>query len=164
MPCQGIVSKLLEYQEGLLEPKEAGAVERHLAACPACQAEAARHEATWELVGADPLVEAPPDLARRVLAEARRTAEAEPAEVIRPARWHRWLVPALAAAAVAAVVAGALLLQRPSKEGPLLAGLTEEEQQVVSNLELLEDYDLLKNLDLLENLELLEHQEAVQNL
>lgn len=62
------------------------------------------------------------------------------------------------------LVVGTLVLQRGSKEGPALAGLSEEERQVVANLDLLEEYDLLENFDLVENMELLEHQEVVRNL
>ncbi len=163
MSCDPIRPMLAAYSEGLLKPDEASKVSEHLSACPACQAEADRHAEVWELLAADEPVEPPADLARRVLEKVRDEGRTGPGRVIRFPTWRRWAASAFAAAAVLLVV-GTLVLQRGSKEGPALAGLSEEERQVVANLELLEDYDLLENFDLVENMELLEHQEVVRNL
>lgn len=164
MSCDRVRDHLAAYLEGLLEPAEAEALAEHLSACTDCSEEARLHEAAWSLLGADEPVEAPADLARRVLEDVRREARGEPASVIPISRWRRWAFPALAAAAVMVVALGSLLLRQPSKEGPLLSDISEEERQVVAHLDLLEDLELLNNLEMLENLELLEHQEVVQNL
>lgn len=164
MTCDHVRGELPAYLEGLLEPAEAEAVSAHLAACPSCSEEARRQEAAWEMLGADEPLEAPPTLARRVLDDVRRETTGGPARVVPLARWRRWALPALAAAAVVIVALGSLLFRQPSGEGPLLSGISEEERQVVANLDLLEDFELLNNLDMLENIELLEHQEVVQNL
>lgn len=164
MTCDQILREIPDYLEGLLEAPEAARVAEHLSACPACRAEAERQEAVWEMLGADEPVEAPADLARRVLERAAPREGSGPAGILRFVPRRRWAVPALAAAAVLVLAVGALVLQRASKEAPPLAGLTEEERQVVAHLDLLEDYELLDNLDMVENLELLENQEVVQNL
>lgn len=164
MSCEHVREELAAYLEGLLEPAEAEAVAEHLSACPACSEEARRQEAAWSLLRADEPLEAPADLARRVLDEVRREAPGEPARIIPISRWRRWALPALAAAAVLVVALGSLLLRQPSGDGPLLSNISEEERQVVAHLDLLEDFELLNNLEMLENLELLEHQEVVQNL
>ncbi len=70
----------------------------------------------------------------------------------------------MAAAASVLIVLGTWYFQHSRQEESLLAGISEEERQVVAHMDLLEQYDLLSNLDMLENLELLEHQEVVQNL
>lgn len=164
MSCDHILRELSAYLEGILEPSEAAGVAEHLSVCPLCSQEARRQEAVWELLGADEPVEVPTDMARRVLDQVRREERPETDQVVRLPTWRRWAAPALAAAAFVLVVFGAWYLQRSPQEGPLLAGISEEEQQVVAQLDFLEEYDLLSNLDMLENLELLEHQEVVQNL
>lgn len=164
MRCDHILSELPAYLEGLLEPSEAAEVAEHLSACPSCMQEARSQEAVWELLGADEPVEVPADLARRVIDQGRPDDSPEPARVVRFPLWRRWAAPAFAAAAAVLIVIGAFYLQRASKEGPVQAGISEEEQQVLAHLDFLEEYDLLMNLDMLENLELLKHQEIVQNL
>ena len=164
MTCDHVRGELAAYLEGLLDPVEAETVAEHLSACPACFEETRRQKATWSLLGADEPLEAPADLARRVLEEVRREVPREPARVIPISRWRRWALPALAAAAVLVVALGSFLLRQPSSDRPLLSDITEEERQVVAHLDLLEDFELLNNLEMLENLEFLEHQEVVQNL
>ncbi len=164
MSCDHILNELPAYLEGFLEPSKAVEVAEHLSACPSCRQEARRQEAVWELLDADGPVEAPADLARRVLEKERRDDSPEPTPVVSFPFWRRWVAPAFAAAAAVLIVLGTWYFQHSKQEEPLLAGISEEERQVVAHMDFLEEYDLLSNLDMLENLELLEHQEVVQNL
>jgi len=84
-------------------------LEAHLAACARCRSEYDAYSRALEVVGALPRVEAPPDLAERVVARARHAAMVPDALGERSLRW----VPAVAAAAVAIVLTVAVMLAVP---------------------------------------------------
>ncbi len=102
----------------------------HLAGCPECRV----FEKTWDLLLEYPAIEPPAGFFRSV---------------------RRKLVPAvlrfaapIAAAAAAILVALLLTHSAPSAAPPPGPAVTEEERELVENLDLLENYDLLRTLEL----------------
>ncbi|MET7762673.1 zf-HC2 domain-containing protein [Streptomyces sp. NPDC005393] len=61
MECEQVRVGLAAHALGGLEPAEAQAVEDHLAGCPACEAEHARHAGVAELMGTVQAWEVAPD-------------------------------------------------------------------------------------------------------
>jgi anti-sigma factor RsiW len=107
---------LADAAEDLLSPEQSAAVEAHLATCAECQAGVANLRAVTAELGAAPAPTMPPDVAQRLsrvlVAESAHRDRPRSAKVTlgnfganRPTRSNRrWLVPALAAAAAAAIV------------------------------------------------------------
>jgi len=110
------LDELADAAEDLLSPEQAAAVEAHLASCADCQAQAASLRAVTAELAAAPVPTMPPDVAQRLsrvlVAESAHRDRPRSARVTlgnfgatRPAKpARRWLVPALAAAAAAAIV------------------------------------------------------------
>jgi len=100
----------------------------HVAQCAECRA----YVGSWELLKEYPELPVPAGFYRGV---RRRLAPAI----------LRFAAPLAAAAAVLLM---ALLLTTPSSVKPAGPTVTEEERELVENLELLQNYDLLKTLEL----------------
>lgn len=122
--------------DGALPPERAEEVRRHLGACPACAAEAARLRSALALLGAlPPPPEPSPFFASRLEARLRD-------ERGRPGAWRAWLaaarwrlaVPA-AALALVAVLAVTASVHR-----------ARQEQAIAAELDLLDDYEAVASL------------------
>ena len=112
-----------------LHPGFNEAARAHLAQCAECRA----FEESWDLLREYTGLKAPAGFYRGV---RRKLAPAI----------LRFAAPLAAAAAVLLV---ALLLTHPSSNShPTVATVTEEERELVENLELLQNYDLLRTLEL----------------
>ena len=103
MECERQRSKLSEYLDGALGPREAGELERHLAQCQGCRRERDALQRTVQAVRQLPRELAPSGLAARVMERVRAEALAR-APVL--ALWPR----ALAVAAMLLLVVGVLLV------------------------------------------------------
>ena len=105
-PCREWNDRLLDFALGDLEPRDAAAVEAHLAGCGACAAAVSEFQgraaeinsAVHQIVQG---VELPPGFFARVLARL----EARPAA----AGWRRWRLAMLGAGLVTALILGAIL-------------------------------------------------------
>jgi len=84
--------------DGELKPEEEERLRDHLAACPDCRRAAGELRAIHEAMERLPLLEPPPDLKDRILAELEDTGKGRTGKPV----WRRWL----AAAAVLVVLAG----------------------------------------------------------
>lgn len=107
MDCRDAVDALVDRLAGELSAGESAALDRHLAVCSACRAEAARFGAAWETLGEDPEVTPSHDFARDTLALLRRETlnrkiRAFPLRRIEPARLRWGQVAAVLAIGVAA--------------------------------------------------------------
>jgi hypothetical protein len=116
-----------EYREG--HPAVGEAARTHLAGCADCRAFAS----SWDLLGAYPAIEPSAGFYRSI---KRKLAPA----ILRFA--------APLAAAAAALLVAILLTHSPDASkasGPLV---TDEERELVENLDLIQNYDLLRTLEL----------------
>jgi anti-sigma factor RsiW len=115
MDCTEIRSRLHPYLDRELDLESSLAIERHLAACPACQAIFARQAALQSGVRAHAQYHrAPPAMANRIRAMINTQAAGAPAAPAR--RWPRlrqWL-PLGAAVAAAAIVSWTAAIQYAS--------------------------------------------------
>jgi anti-sigma factor RsiW len=117
--CEGAAPLITRAADGDLRPDETAALDRHLAACPACRATAARERSVRQLLRARALElreTAPPGLAARVRARGRVAVF-----VPRRARSGRpfWQLPLAAMLLLSLVGGGLVALLAPS--GTLLA-------------------------------------------
>lgn len=98
MTCEEWRVFLQDYIDGRLSEPAKAAIDRHVSECPSCFADARSHRRVSDWLGAQPLVEPPPGLADRILAN-----------VLRPAGgWRRELARLAAAAAILIGVGGGL--------------------------------------------------------
>jgi hypothetical protein len=115
-----------EYREG--HPATGEAARAHLAECADCRAFAS----SWDLLSAYPSIEPSAGFARSI---------------------RRKLAPAILrfaaplAAAAAALLVAVLLTHHPDAK-PAVPAITEEERELVENLDLIQNYDLLRTLEL----------------
>ena len=110
------LDELADAAEDLLSPERAAAIEAHLASCADCRARAASLRTVTAELGAVPATTMPPDVAQRLnrvlVAESAHRDRPRSTKVTlgnfganRPAKsTRRWLAPAVAAAAAAAIV------------------------------------------------------------
>lgn len=116
-----------EYREG--HPASGPDAREHLAGCADCRAFAA----SWDLLGNYPEIEAPAGFYRSI---------------------RRKLAPAILrfaaplAAAAAALLVAVLLMHHPDAAKPAGPVATDEERELVENLDLIQNYELLKTLEL----------------
>ena len=115
-----------EYRQG--HPSRDEAARAHEAQCADCRTFAR----SWDLLSDYPAIEPPAGFLQAV---RRKLAPA----VLR-------FAGPLAAAAAALLVA--LLLTRPTSTTPTVPAVTEEERELVENLDLLQNYELLRTLEL----------------
>jgi len=115
-----------EYRQG--HPSRDEAARAHEAQCADCRAFAR----SWDLLSDYPAIEPPAGFLQAV---RRKLAPA----VLR-------FAGPLAAAAAALLMA--LLLTRPTSTTPTVPAVTEEERELVENLDLLQNYELLRTLEL----------------
>jgi len=116
-----------EFRSG--HPSKGEAAQAHLAGCAGCRA----YSRSWELTGDYPAIEPSAGYFRGI---RRKLAPAI----------LRFAAP-LAAAAAALLMA--LLLTQPSGGvKPAVPAVTEEERELVENLDLLQNYELLRTLEL----------------
>lgn len=100
MNCRHLAGILPELISGELEISTAQLAEEHIRSCPSCAAERAAYaDALCALAQPRAMLEAPAELDRL--------------EIPQPSRGFAWLRPALATAALAAVMAGVMLMPRP---------------------------------------------------
>lgn len=78
MNCETLCDHLLELTDGSIEPSLAAECRAHLAACPSCAREVARHRATWRLLGEIPVEKTPPARLKQMAATALAAARATP--------------------------------------------------------------------------------------
>ncbi len=104
MQCKVAPEELLAYVEGELREKEREAIKAHLSQCPSCQNEAAALGDTVIALQKIPDIPLPQDMRARM--KKRLQAEAEKMSPQSIPFWQRWkiLVPALASAALCAVL------------------------------------------------------------
>jgi hypothetical protein len=100
MNCKDLEKIIPELVEGELDERTAGLAEEHIRRCPACAAErVAYEEALGALAQPRAMIEVPSELDTFELPEPRRQS------------WT-WLRPAMATAAMAAIMAGIMLMPR----------------------------------------------------
>jgi anti-sigma factor RsiW len=136
------IDELADVAEGLLDPERATAAESHIARCPECRAKSDALRQVTATLRAEPAAPMPEGVARRlnevIVAEiARRTDGWKPKPTLgtfgqdlkKPSK-SRWALPAVAAAALAAVVGfGAYLISASAglNEPPVVAAVNSND-------------------------------------
>ncbi|MBI2901042.1 MAG: zf-HC2 domain-containing protein [Planctomycetes bacterium] len=134
MECRHARQLLSEWTDGRVAGALRLGVEEHLKECGSCRREEQELRRTWELLDNYPAIEPSPGFAARIMARVRRPLIL------------RFLAPIAAAAAVV-VVSLLLFLPRTSVK-PVPPQATEEERELVENLDLLENLDTLATLEM----------------
>jgi len=172
--CAELRDRLPALVDGALDPAAAGHAAEHLAACPACAAEAARLRALLERVAGLPVPGPPPDFWREFEGSVRRRVAAGPAPG--PSIWGRLAgrlagragprpIPTLVAASVLGLVLAIGLLRSDRATGPRPGPevlISSQELGIGQDLDLLEQLDLLEDVEVLERLDLLRSLDAVR--
>ncbi len=155
MRCDEIQALLIEVADGALAGALPPEVERHLADCGACRAEAAALRELLRTVAQDPVPEPPApywaasrqEMARRLGLRQRAAGPARPLPV------RAWAWAGVAAALL--LVVGVTLLAGRGLFPFAPSGPTPEETALLRNLEVVRDLELLEDVDILQDYELL---------
>lgn len=156
MNCSKIRKKLLDYQEGDLSPQEKNLVKRHLGDCQDCQKEYFLLKSSWNLMDEGEEPTPSKDFHQRLMARL--------AETKTPSSGGHFFWYLLSVAASLLLLLGLWFFSGVARELPpspkkmvkknLLKGLgisSQEEREIVQNLDLLESYPALQKRELLEN-------------
>jgi len=121
MRCAKVTQQLSAFLDGELTPPQAERIREHLESCPDCRKERQALELTINSVKALPAMQAPSDLASRVMAgiEEAEAQPAEPATVLKGRFGLRLLWPA----AAALIIGIGIALLSPSMRGGRLSKL-----------------------------------------
>lgn len=143
MSCTRMESRIIPYVDGRLKENERLEMEKHLAACAACQLRVNQFRAVSGFL--DELPEIEPSAAFDVRVRARVAAE--------PVKqsWWAWFTPSPRVALVASILllATVWIGSRPFEPGPLTAS---DEAQINQNMPLLENFDVLSEFGALTEL------------
>lgn len=134
MDCERTRAHLSEWVDGRVVGTTRAELKEHLRSCGACREEERILRGTWVLLGHYPSIEPSAGFLRGIQARLRR-----------PLLWK--IVAPLAAAAAAVVISVVVFVSPPATvtEPPV----TEEERELVENLDLLEDYELVSALEMM---------------
>ncbi|HTZ49244.1 MAG TPA: zf-HC2 domain-containing protein [Verrucomicrobiae bacterium] len=149
MSCERMESRILSYVDGRLKENERQDVEKHLAACSACQLRVEEFRAVSGLLDELPIIEPSPAFNARVHA----LVAAEPP---RKQDWWAWLhvSPRIAFAASALLVAALWLgfMGRQHNQQLPWSNPQVADEQMMQDLPVLEDHDVLSNFEPLKEL------------
>jgi len=121
------------YALDALDERDRRRFERHLRGCDACAAEVGGLRETSARLGAATAAPAPPGLKPSVLAAARQTRQRAPVIQVRRRLVLSLAVPALAAAAVMALLLGPLRPNASAPSSPMIAAvLTADDAHMMS--------------------------------
>ncbi len=148
MSCEKMESRILSYIDGRLKESERQDVDKHLAACAACQLRVEEFRAVSGLLDELPILEPSPAFDARVHA----LVAAEPVKQ----NWWAWLhvSPRVAFAAAMLLVAALWLGFYRTPVQPLPWGNNPQvaDEQMMQDLPVLEDHDVLSNFEPLKEL------------
>ena len=143
MSCERMESRILGYVDGRLKDGERLDVEKHLAACAACQLRVNEFRAVSGLLDELPVIEPSPAFDARVHA----LVAAEPPKV----SWWSWLkVPPRVAFAATMLLLAALWMGYSTRQVPMPVQV--DDAQLMQDLPVLEDHDVLSNFEPLKEL------------
>ena len=143
MSCRRMENKILPYVDGRLKESERLEMEKHLAACSACQLRVNEFRQVSGFLDELPQIE--PSAAFDVRVRARVAAEP------RKQSWWAWFSPSprVAFAATLLLLATVWIAERPPEFGQLTA---QDEAQINQNLPVLENYDVISDFGALTEL------------
>jgi anti-sigma factor RsiW len=145
MSCRRMENKILAYVDGRLKESERLEMEKHLAACGACQLRVNEFRAVTSLLDEVPQIE--PSTAFDVRVRARVAAE--------PVRqgWWAWFTPSPRVAFAASLLLLATVwIGYESKTQLPFANPKEADAQMIEEMQVLDDQDVISNFDPLKDL------------
>ncbi|HEV8664089.1 MAG TPA: zf-HC2 domain-containing protein [Candidatus Methylomirabilis sp.] len=156
MRCDEVQALLIEAADGSLPGPLRAEMEGHLAACPACRAEAGALRELLQAAAADPVPEPPAPYWAAARQDLARRLGLKPPPSSRPAGFlprRAWVLGGAAAALLLALAAAFLAGRGPAPLAPTAP--SPEELALLRNLEVVQDLELLEQVDILEHYELL---------
>lgn len=151
-----------EYTENLLQGEELQSFREFLANSKEAQNELESYQKTWEMLSEVREIEPSPNYVSRFWTEiSTRESWLERAlkSFIKPR-----LVPTLATACVLLIVGFFVFKNYTQIQDPeaILAGLDEDEIEMVENIELAENFDIIEDIDFLEDLDIIEELDSLE--
>jgi anti-sigma-K factor RskA len=145
MSCNRMESRILAYVDGRLKASEQREMETHLADCAACRMRVNEFRAVTNLLDELPMIEPSGAFDARV----RARVAAEPVKQ----SWWAWLAPSprVAFAASMLLLATVWIGSRPGNT-PAINPPSVDQDQIASDLPVLENYDVLSNFEPLSDL------------
>jgi anti-sigma factor RsiW len=167
--CENVRPLLIPFLDGEVTPRTRLAIEKHLAACPACRNERDALARSWDALGLYEPPKVGEGFTASVMARVREGgADPAPAQAGtgpgRPRRWLRRLAWAAAACLAVGIGVGLHATRRAPDPGPdgreppdaKVVARTVTEEELIRNLDVYENLDLLQNLELFSDLDVVE--------
>ncbi len=166
MRCGQVKKIITVYMDGELGREEARLVKEHIASCAACRAELAAFEQSWAMLKDGDGIQPRPGYVSRFWT---RVSEELPwqeriGKDIHESLWNRRLAPAFVAACLVLVV-GVFAVRnyfQMQDTHQMLAGLEEDEMEMVENMELAENFDLIEDMDFWEDMDVIENTDSLE--
>jgi len=166
MECHEIQKLIPLYQDEELESQEHQLVKGHLAGCLSCQKEFQALEQSWAMLGELEEIEPQPGFVGQFWTDLslQETWSEKFRRQIQDIMPNRQLMPALATACVVMVV-GFLTFhnyQQIKGTDQLLAQLSDDELEMVQNIELAESFELIENIEFFEDFNIIANLDALE--
>jgi anti-sigma factor RsiW len=145
MSCNRIEERILPYVDGRLKASEQREVEKHLAGCAACRVRVNEFRAVSGLLDELPQIEPSAAFDARV----RARVAAEPVKQ----SWWAWFAPSPRVAFAASMLLLATVWIGARTGGDrFVTPAVDQQEQIASDLPVLENYDVLSNFEALSDL------------
>lgn len=160
MNCRELKQMIDRFVEDAVDASERRRAEKHLQACSDCNREVNEHRKVWLMLGEMKEIEPAPDYLERFrqLVDSEVSWYRELTENIRGLLGRRWALPAFCTALAALLVVAIVSLNnfpRLPSDGAITAS-NDIDVELLTHMELVEDYDIINELDLLSDLEFIE--------
>jgi anti-sigma factor RsiW len=145
MSCNRVEERILPYVDGRLKASEQREVEKHLAGCAACRVRVNEFRAVSGLLDELPQIEPSAAFDARV----RARVAAEPVKQ----SWWAWFAPSPRVAFAASMLLLATVWIGARTGGDrFVTPAVDQQEQIASDLPVLENYDVLSNFEALSDL------------
>ena len=159
MDCKRLKTQIYDYLDNELHNREMEQFKVHLSACEECQKEYEAIKKTWDVLGVLPKVEPTPDYMSRFWAEivTRQNVVEKTTERLKQIFLTWKLVPVYVALFIAIGVFAIRNYMQFDQSRQMIAGMSQEEIEMVEYIELAENYELINEIEFFEDFEVIQN-------
>jgi hypothetical protein len=165
MNCSAVKKLISPYLDGRLDVEEYEELQDHVSSCPACEKDVRAYRRSWEMLGQWGDIQPEPGYVARFWTAVSNQVPwyKKMLEVLRPGFFPQRLSPAFIAVMIL-IVTGIFSLRaywQAQESEQFLACLSEDEWELVENIELAEDFELIEDMDFFEDMEIIENLDSL---
>lgn len=158
MDCKKLKTQIFEFLDNELQGFEKEQFKLHLSTCEECQKEYEAIKKTWEVLGVLPKVEPSSNYMSRFWAEilTRQTVVSKGKERLKQIFLTWKMVPVYVSLLIAISAFSIRNYLQFDESRQMLAGMSQEEIEMVEYIELAENYEVIEEIDYLEDFEVIQ--------